>query len=183
MTSLSIFKSYLSITDDTQDELLQVVLDSAISWVATYTGRNWSGQSIEIVNEQYQLTIGSPTIVLRQMDIQNISTINADGAELNPTDYSFTSDGIITLQGGFTRHSTITITYTYGALLVPPEITIITLQLATVIWNERLRTIGTQGYVVKSERIGDYQVMHEVPDGIPRTNIQNQLSAYRKRRV
>jgi Phage gp6-like head-tail connector protein len=98
IVSLSEFKTYLGITDNSQDSLLQLLLDSAQSSVESFTGRKFEADLTDITeifdgNAQKEIFLNKyPIISLTSVDYNAGDTSIADWQEVVNTGYSIKSN-------------------------------------------------------------------------------------------
>ena len=170
-------KTQLRITDSAEDEVLQLCLDQAIEWVEDFTGRNFSGTAISVVNEEYDMdsitqTTDGTVIQLKQMDIVNIDSVELGGVALNADDYKWTPEGRLVIFGrifdvarrAYNDYQYVNVSYDYGATTYK-TIEGAILMLAMSFWNDRLAmanttasdgsSTGSSSDTLKSERVGE----------------------------
>lgn len=167
MITLAELKTYLGITDNTQDARLQLVVDAANDYVESITLMNYSGTDktrSEIIDYRDNVYLG-------RMGIKSITGIKlyqtntqAESADIPTDSYTFNSVGRVTLDGNYgddynrSHYNAVHITYTYGLQTgetVPAELKLATLQYASEYAGA---TAGSDSRRVKSESTGSYRI-------------------------
>ena len=225
--TVDILKLRQKITDNTDDDALTAVLSGAVAWVETYTGRNFSGTQKTVTDEEIDVdsvtfNADRATVVfLEQMDITEITSVKIDDDNvLDSEDYKFNKRTGRLVLGSFLYDNlsrtfndfgTLKVTYKFGALTTPADVSEAILSIASSNWQEIVERAsgslnGTSGGsstagAVTTERIGDYQISYgnstgknsgsnsgsastdSILNGATFNSVARILSAYKKRRV
>ena len=128
------------------------------AYINRITGRSWG--AIETVTELHDY---APTIFLRNMDVQSITSVKRDyGSDqttlVADTDYRFNDLGRLTLSYGRASlypalRDYIEVVYTHGVLTVPDD-----LKLAALALAKDFGSYATDSGEVSSRSIGSYRL-------------------------
>lgn len=139
LTNLAAVKSYLGLTDDAHDNLLESLIEAVSSQFMAHTGRNLAARdySADPASPAYDLDnalldgSGYPEQLLPQYPVRGISQVRLDGLilppALGPGQVGYVLDaaaGVLGLtQGVFTRgRQNLALTYRAGFELLPAEL-------------------------------------------------------------
>lgn len=185
LVTLQEAKTFLKITAETEDSVIEDFINRASIWANDYTGRRLLFRS----NSDSYDGDGSDLILLRDYPVTSIPDFRIDDGtnEGSPPsvpsdDYTLNSQsGLIKLKNGvmFVKgFMNVTITYTAG-YTTPPE----TIKEAVLLYVGHLyrRQYADQKFGVQSETIGDRTTTYGSDDIIPKAKAL--LNPYRSERV
>ncbi len=180
LTSLTNLKSYLKISDTTDDVLLQSLIDALSNAIEKYLGRFVI--NTDITSEIYDCNVGVKSLQLNFYPVNSVIEISqTDDDNDDPIDTdSLNIDneaGILTRDDGYKFYGELKVTYNAGICAdtasVPKDI-----QLALWQWIENV--YRKQQGNTKSENLGDYSISYfEANDPMP-TSAKALLDVYKK---
>ena len=191
LVTLSELKTFLGITDDSQDTVLQIYVDSANVFVKKYCERDLEETSY--LREQYDGS-GTAELVLRQYPLISVEGVWVEGDELDESTDNTDQDGwyIYKEETGILRHrlywdrarGNIEVSYTAGYETVPSD-----LKHCCLLISSYFRNMGNrQG--IRSESLGSYaySLANDMASmggdlTIPDVVVKNILNRYRMRYI
>lgn len=167
MITLAELKSYLGITDNSQDARLTLVVNATNDYVEGITLMNYTGTDktrSEVIDYRDNVYLGRMGIkTITEIRLYQTNT-EAQTPPLDTDDYTFNSLGRVTLDGIYgddynrSDYNAVHITYTYGLATgetVPADLKLAALQYAS---EYASATSGTDSRKVKSESTGSYRI-------------------------
>lgn len=161
LITLNDLKESLSITDSTQDSLLEGIINRSSQVIETYVGHPI--KSATYTQEKYD---GAAKIVLDKWPVTAITSVqyqtgdigNPDWDDVDSTSYALERDGdrgILLLQSPIAGEDAYRVTYTAGYTDVPEDIKQACLELCEYTFN--MKASGGK----KSETLGEYSVTYQ----------------------
>ena len=182
VVSLENVKSFLGITNDSQNELLKLLINQSTEFIESATNRriketvhtyekfDGNGEK-EIQLKEYPIII-PPNVILQK----NNAIDNSDDWEtIDATDYFIDTDtGILRMNSKFCRgKNNYRATYTAGYSTVPYDLQYVSMSVISETLNRR-KSMG-----ISSERLGDHQISFvSAVESDPK--LKNILDKYRK---
>lgn len=171
LTTLANVKEYLSITDTSQDDLLNNLIERSSEWIKNFTQRE-----LELLTdiEEDQDGQGGNEMYAREYPVTDDTTFKLeqrDGgtfgsptyAEISTDDYLvYPLDGRIVYPGGFIKgYSQYRITYSAGyetspSFDIPADLENACIKIVQALYKSRTTTTASGD--ISSEKLGDYQI-------------------------
>lgn len=139
--TLAELKAYLSITDDTQDTLLTIFMNSANSYVEKYTGRKFdSAEYTQLFDWKGQVALSVknyPIITLTSVKYNSWTLSTPVREDFDANSYKASNDNwLIQFISPISRDfSNIQVTYTGGFATIPWDLKLATLKYAATSYN------------------------------------------------
>lgn len=182
-------KTYLQISDTSQDALLDLLIESVEALIESRTGRHW-GDPETVTDEVYDY---KPILWLRNMDITAVDAVKLGNSQtgtptaLSSGDYTWSDEGRIVLgsQYGFVpsqwNYDYVQVSYKYTAGAVPADLRLAAMQVASVFYNKS--TSG--GQQITREKIGNLETQYKSQDEslAQRPDILNVINGYKRFKV
>lgn len=158
LIDVSAARQALRLTDESDDELLKVLIDRASDIISRHCKRAFA---LETVTETFRLERCVADLVLGRYPVAAIASVTENEVALDPTSYEETCGVLTRLSGAYSRSwiaAKVEVTYTAGYALpggCPPALAHACIQLVVAFWSAagrdpHLRAVTVEGISSRS---------------------------------
>lgn len=166
LTTLDNVKSYMGITDTTDDTILDMLINRVSAWIENYCNRVFGNA----IYDQLYDGNNSVSMVVKNAPVTAFATLEIDGEEVLTGDYFWYDYGEVILESGRygTKRQSIHCVYTAGYTVIPFEVEDVAIKLTAMTFygkgKDRLgissKTLGREGSVTYSNTAIPSEVRH-----------------------
>ena len=156
LTTLAAVKSYLKITSDTDNSLLEDLINASSNAIERYCERTFKEQLF--TDEEYDGN-GLNGLYLRQYPVKSITSVTVEGTSLNIIDYKCKkNNGKLIRNNGIwpTGEINILVTYTAGYTEIPSDLELACKHLVMSYFKSDIASFSTtfqDGFVFRPEAL------------------------------
>lgn len=187
LTTLTVVKAELNITDGTSDAALERLIARASGVISTYCGRDFGVRETTDAFGAAVRDVAEP-LILSRYPVVSVESVSASGSDLAPDTFICEEEaGLLHrlatsgAQCSWRRDIPVTVTYRAGYETIPSDLEAVALTLITAAWSLGGRSFGVRSEATEGVGRTEYFERASMSPMALDSSTRSQLAAYRSR--